>query len=273
MRFFISLIILLGYRSVHAQALSQELFDTIFASNLPTDTSESGKKKAMLHWPEIKKQLDCYMESPGRYSKGPWEFLHFIDLDRDGLEDVIYVGSCAPYNSTWIFWGEGSGSFSLKNLNDSLRLYFYDTLNSIEQDSSGTQLVLTHHSCCADYTYVISKFVVPKGQKQIVKLASLKFSNRIYSHWEKVGLNKEMKLKSAIISPDSVRSMPSHENYWMEDPASDDMMHYNFEFYIPRRTSGYVLKEHPEKPWVLCMIGETEIGIGWLPKSKITIQH
>ncbi|HET6541478.1 MAG TPA: hypothetical protein VFG46_13400 [Chryseolinea sp.] len=74
-----------------------------------------------------------------------WDYFHVVDLNQDGLKDLIYSGPCSPNNQTGIFLNNGR-AFK--------RIYDYPgKIVSIEKSESATVInILKEATPCEDYS-------------------------------------------------------------------------------------------------------------------------
>jgi hypothetical protein len=76
-------------------------------------------------------------------NKSKWDYYHVIDLNNDGLKDLLYSGPCLPYDQTGIFLNDG---LSLKQIHS-----YPGQIISIEQKINGTIIETLKEFCCCDY--------------------------------------------------------------------------------------------------------------------------
>jgi hypothetical protein len=71
------------------------------------------------------------------------DYYHVVDLNNDGLKDLIYSGPCAPYYQTAIFINTGRVFRKL-----------YDNpgkITSLEKDTSSTIINIFKEACCCEF--------------------------------------------------------------------------------------------------------------------------
>ena len=72
-----------------------------------------------------------------------WDNYHIVDLNNDGVDDLIYSGPCMPYSQTGIFLNDGQ---KLKQIHDSP-----GQIVALEQSTNGTIVNILKEACCCDY--------------------------------------------------------------------------------------------------------------------------
>lgn len=74
----------------------------------------------------------------------PWQYYHVMDVNRDGLNDLIYSGPCSPHGYTGIFLNVGR---AFKRVYD-----FPGVILSIDTGATTTINILREACCCEDYS-------------------------------------------------------------------------------------------------------------------------
>ena len=94
----------------------------------------------------------CDNANPNR-----WDYFHVVDINQDGLNDLIYSGPCSPNNQTGIFLNTGR-VFK--------RIYDYPgNIVSIEKSDSATVInILKEATPCDDYSEYTEVTVDLKSQ-------------------------------------------------------------------------------------------------------------
>ena len=77
----------------------------------------------------------------------PWDYYHVIDVNRDGLKDLIYSGPCASQKQTAIFLNIGR---VFRRIYD-----FPGMIVSIDTGTTTTINILREACCCEDYSQYI----------------------------------------------------------------------------------------------------------------------
>ncbi len=166
--------------------------------NFKLDSSEFSKL------PKIQYNYECV--------KNDHEFSwHVMDLNNDGLKDVISLAPCDPYYQTVVFINNGS------NLR---KVYEYPgRLLAVKENGSGSIIHILKSSCCCDYYSELVEVKIDSNNK----LSHCTFS---YHEDTEVELNQNLELTKINVSG-ILRTKPIVNNNSFNDPCSSQIIHGN----------------------------------------------
>jgi hypothetical protein len=187
-----------------------------------------------------KLEYDCDGEN-----ENPWDYYHVVDLNNDGLKDLIYSGPCHPYSQTDIFLNNGQ---TLKQVHD-----YPGELISIEKKADGTVVNVFKEFCCCDYysdyiqLTIYNDSHVEKNQITFEGNTEVKFDRLI-----------ELKVKGRL------RTTPELNDKDHKDECTDQEIKGNHLAYIKNPTKVIQLKQSGQWRLVLYSVDKTNSWIGWI---------
>ena len=108
-------------------------------------------------------------------NQNPWDYYHVVDLNGDGLNDLIYSGPCKPEGQTGIFLNTAKGFKKLFN--------YPGELVHIDQNKSTKVVHIFRTACCCNFysEYIavsidslsnVSKNIISFGAETNVKIGT-----------------------------------------------------------------------------------------------------
>lgn len=177
------------------------------------------------------------------------KYYSIIDLNHDGLKDLIYSGPCLVYDQTVIFIQKGSRF--LKIYDEAGRVVSVRTFDSMTHVYSQYEPV----GCYSDNH--LSEISIKNDSIPIVKRIN-------YVKFPKMTLNslKLIKVKGVL------RWSPKEDEVDRKDPCSDNVIHGNHLLRIENERS--VIQVAREKDWsfVLYKTDEANSILGWIKKEQ-----
>lgn len=174
------------------------------------------------------------------------DFYHVVDLNADGLKDLIYSGPCSPYNQTAIFVNTGR---SLKKIYD-----YAGKIVSIEKNSSSTIVNILKEACCCEF---YSQFI----QVTINDKSQFTKNTIVFGAKTKITLASKLREEKVV---GTLRTTPQVNDVIKRDECNNAVIRGNqlkrihdFENVIQLNKSG---------PWWLVLYQETSerSWIGWM---------
>ncbi|MBL4585804.1 MAG: hypothetical protein JKX84_01905 [Flavobacteriales bacterium] len=169
---------------------------------------------------------------------------HVKDLNKDGLKDLIYSGSCAPYFQTYIYINTG------KELE--LKTKIAGKIRGIS-NSEETILYIHKQPCCCDNTvWFVTVFIKADGS---IDRHTIEFSGNTEL---KDGEIEETLVKGVL------RSTPEIDDLERKDDCSDELIIGNHVINIDVPEKVYVLAKKGK--WNLVLYNNTanHSWIGWI---------
>ncbi len=179
-------------------------------------------------------------------TKDSWRYFSVIDLNNDGLNDLIYSGPCNPYDETGIFINDG------KNLQ---LVYDYPgAIISIEKYGSRTIINSLKEACCCDSDFDFTEIVINKG-------SSLVTTNRItYGQIPKTNFKNLEKIKIKGI----LRRTHKQDDADKKDQCSDRIIKGNHWLSVDKEADAIKLSQSGQWVQVLYKKNKDESIIGWI---------
>lgn len=174
---------------------------------------------------------------------------HVQDLNNDGLNDLIYSGTCQPYSQTAIFLNSQKG-YKL--------VYDYPgKLISIINSSTELKINILKPSCCCDYysdlieVLINNKSEIQKNTISFYFETKIKTSNKLYS-----------RTISGVL-----RGAPTIDDNVKKDVCSDNTIVGN-QIEIINNKTAIIL--NTKKNWSLVLIRKSDSYsiLGWINKFK-----
>jgi len=188
-----------------------------------------------------KVEMEC-----AQISEVPGNYYHVSDLNFDGLNDLVYFGSCNPYNEVEIYLNTGNSLNRIfKRPADKLR---------IEKKETRTIIDMVFPSCCCLTNSEITRVVI--------------FNNFQFS---KHTLNIDRETEVVINEPSFetsisgiLRKTPQINDEVVEDDCSDKKIIGNQIMEIPEKSSLIVL--YKQQDWYLVLLNSSQFSsqIGWV---------
>lgn len=178
----------------------------------------------------------------------PWNYYSVIDLNNDGLNDLVFSGPCNPYDQTGILLNDGK----------SLQLvYDYPGLViSIEKGGTGTTIHSLHQPLGCYSNNELIEITIVKGKSPTI--------NRIgYTFIPKLNLQnlKAVKVQGVL------RWSPKQDDVERKDQCSDRMLKGNHLLTIDKPAEAIQLDQSGQWRQVLYKTSNYESIIGWI-KNK-----
>lgn len=179
-------------------------------------------------------------------AKDAWKYFSIIDLNNDGLKDLIYSGPCNPYDQTGIFINNGK---ELQLVYD-----YPGSIISIEKNGSRTIMNSLKEACCCDSDFDFTEIVINKGSSPVT-------TNRItYGQIPKTNFKnlEQVKVKGIL------RRTPKQDDADKKDDCSDRIVKGNHWLLVDKATD--VIKLDQSGQWLLILYkkNKDESIIGWI---------
>ncbi|HTE23947.1 hypothetical protein [Flavitalea sp.] len=174
-----------------------------------------------------------------------WDSYHVVDLNNDGIDDLIYSGPCRPYPQTGIFLNDGQ---KLKQIHDSP-----GQIIALEQTTKGTIINILKEACCCDYfsEYTAITIYNDSGVDKNV----ITFDGNT-----KITLDKlhETEIKGTL------RSSPKINDIVKKDDCSEETIKGNHVRYISKLTKVVELTSSGKWRLVFYPENKKQSWIGWI---------
>jgi len=205
-------------------------FDTTDFSTLPKVKYMCDEHFKAFEFPENKKTKDYY---------------HVVDLNNDGLRDLIYSGPCLPYDQTGIFLNDGK---TLKLIHN-----YPGEVVSLEKSIDKTEINILKRSCCCDY---YSDYI------QVTIWNDSRVDKNQITFWgnTEVKVDKVIELKIKGI----LRTSPETNDKKKEDDCSDQIFEGNHLARIDKLTTVFQLSKFGQWRLVLYPVDRENSYIGWI---------
>lgn len=179
-------------------------------------------------------------------NKNKWDAYHVIDLNQDGLNDLIYCGPCKPYNQVGIFLNNGI------KLN---QVYHYpgDIIFIDNTPDRTTIHILNEACCCINYSSLVE--VTIDNSSAVTK------NTIIYSGTTEIILDEKLE---EITVTGTLRTSPEIDNSMRRDDCSDKLIRGNHLTRIVGRQKVIQLRQLGQ--WRLVLYAEDKENslIGWV---------
>lgn len=179
--------------------------------------------------------------------KTKWAYYHVIDLNQDGLKDVIYSGPCLPYNQTSMFLNDG---ISLKRIFD-----YAGKVVAIKQSSHKSVITIFKESCCCDCNSDLVEVTV--GGDSRVEENWITFNGNTEIAFDQI---ERVKITGVL------RTSPEVNDIEFEDNCTDRSFKGNHLTYIQKETN--VIQLSKRGPWRLILYPDPEnktySWLGWI---------
>jgi hypothetical protein len=182
-------------------------------------------------------------------SKNKWDYYHVIDLNNDGLKDLIYSGPCLPYPQTGIFLSDG---VSLTRVHD-----YAGKVISIENKPGRTIINIFKEFCCCDY-FSDYKEVIIRNDSHFDK-NQISFEGNTQIKFDKL---REIKVKGVL------RTSPELNDTEKKDDCSDQIIKGNHLAYIKKLTTVFQLNQSGQWRLILYPVDKFNSWIGWIKVDK-----
>lgn len=196
--------------------------------------------------PQVKYECDDHFEAfEFPENKKSIEFYHVVDLNNDGLKDLIYSGPCSPYYQTGIFLNDGK---TLKLVYD-----YPGEVVSLEKLKDKTLINILKESCCCDY-YSDYIQVTIWNDSRVDKNQITFWSNTEIN----VGMIGEIKIKGIL------RNSPEINDNKIKDECSNSVMEGNHLTHIDKSTTVIQLNQFGQWKLILYNVDKENSYIGWI---------
>jgi len=173
------------------------------------------------------------------------DYYHVVDLNNDGLKDLIYSGPCMPYDQTGIFLNDGK---TLKLIHD-----YPGEVVSLEKVVDKTVINILKKSCCCDY---YSDYI------QVTIWNDSRIDKNEITYWG----NTEIKVDK--VTPFKIkgilRTSPEINDKKKKDDCSDQIIEGNHLAHINKLTTVVQLSQSGQWRLVLYEVDKDNSYIGWI---------
>lgn len=174
-----------------------------------------------------------------------WDYFSVIDLDNDGLNDLVYSGPCSPYDKTGIFINDGKRMSKIYD--------FPGAIISLEKTGSGTIINSLKESIGCDPNFDFTEIVIKRGTSPA--------TNRIiYAMMPKSNFKnlEQIKIKGVL------RRTPKQEDADKKDQCSNRILKGNHWLSIEKESNVIKLDQSDNWQLVLYKKSKDESVIGWI---------
>jgi hypothetical protein len=175
----------------------------------------------------------------------PWKYYSVIDLNNDGLNDLIYSGPCSVYDQTGVFVNDGK---TLQLVYD-----YPGRIISIEQNGIRTTINSLYQPTGCDPDNELTEIVISKGISAT--------TNRIsFANIPKLNLDelKKVKIKGML------RWSPKQDDMEKKEGCFDRLVKGNHLLLIDKLTEVIQLKQSGRWLLILYKKNKDESIIGWI---------
>jgi len=178
-------------------------------------------------------------------TEDPWKYYSVIDLNDDGLKDLIYSGPCLPYDQTGIFLNDGK---TLKLIHD-----YPGKVVALEKLDEKTEINILKEACCCDY---YSDYI------QVTIWNDSRVDKNQITFWgnAEVKVDKLAKFKTKGI----LRTSPEINDKKKKDDCSDQIIEGNHLARINKLTTVVQLSQSGQWRLVLYEVDKDNSYIGWI---------
>jgi len=187
----------------------------------------------------------CDNENPNKS-----DYYHVVDLNNDGIKDLIYSGPCKPYGQTRIFFNTGK---TFKKAHS-----YPGEIVSIEKKSSLTVINILKNACCCDY---YSEFI----QITIDSVSNIRKNIIAFGADTKIKLNARPKIVKVV---GVLRTTPELNDVTKKDSCRNQTLKGNHVTRIQKFTDIVQLNEDGSWWLVLYQQNQERSWIGWMKMSK-----
>ena len=177
-------------------------------------------------------------------------YLHVLDLNHDGEDDILFSGPCNPYPQVGIFLNRGDHFDNVYSRGGEIV--------AIEKGADEVKIYALFRVCCAGDENWLEEITV--GRKSVLISHTVNFN-------ESTKLNLDCKLKLVKLKG-ILRTTPTKNDSIMKDPGTDREIFGNriLELKKPER----VIQLHTQGEWALVMVRKSSSTsvIGWLSLRK-----
>lgn len=175
-----------------------------------------------------------------------WDYFHVVDLNKDGLNDLIYCGPCMPYIQVGIFITNGRNLNQVDN--------YLGRIISIENKSDHTTIHILDEACCCNYYSSLIEISIDTNSnvtKNVIK----------YFGTTQITLDKKIK---EITVTGILRTSPEVNDSIKIDDCSDEVIHGNHLVQLSDQKK--VIQLHKVGQWKLVLFQEDKekSWIGWV---------
>lgn len=178
------------------------------------------------------------------------DLCHVLDLNQDGLLDLIFSGPCSPYYETAILINEGT-QFQLT-------FETFGRLLSLDIEDNKYMLKVIKPACCCDYYNELTEIRI--GADLEIKVKSIQYHTNT-----KIRLNKE--IYSIEHYSGVLRTEPVVNDSIYQDPCSPEIFTGNQLAQIDNKDL-VVIGSKLDWDLVLFREDEKNYTIGWIERKK-----
>ncbi len=178
------------------------------------------------------------------------DYYHVIDLNEDGIKDLIYSGPCKPYGQTRIFFNNGE---AFKKVHS-----YPGELVSIEKKSSMTVINILKKACCCDYYSEYIQLTIDPASNVIKNIIA-------FGADTKIKLNARPKVVKVV---GVIRTTPELNDIVKKDSCRNQTLKGNHVTRIHKFTDIIQLNEVGTWWLVLYKQNQERSWIGWMKMSK-----
>jgi hypothetical protein len=178
-------------------------------------------------------------------NRSTWDFYHVIDLNNDGLKDLIYSGPCHPYSQTDIFLNDG---MTLRQIHD-----YPGELVSIDKKTDRTVINIFKEFCCCDYYSDYIQVTIHNDSHIDKNQITFEGNTQI-----KVDKLTEVKVKGIL------RTSPELNDKEKKDDCTDKIIKGNHLTYIDKLTTVFQITQSGQWLLILYPVDKMNSWIGWI---------
>lgn len=185
----------------------------------------------------------CDDETPN-----PYPYYHVLDVNNDGLNDLVYSGPCLPYDQTGIFANTG---------NSLVCIFSYPgKVIALDHNEIQSEFHILKEPCCCDLFFDYTQVIV-RSNSEVVENRITFASGTVVTVDNPVRVN----IKGVL------RTTPQILDEEEKDSCSEEVVTGNHLLILRKPTE--VIQLHQQKKWRLVLYEESEeqSWIGWI-KSK-----
>jgi hypothetical protein len=179
-------------------------------------------------------------------NRNAWDYYHVVDLNGDGLKDLIYSGPCKPYDQAGIFLNDGN---ALKQVHN-----YPGSVISIDRNSSATTIQIFKKACCCDPFSSLIEVTIDDQSNVTKDLITFSRDTEIPGNLQL----KEISVKGIL------RSKPEVDDKMKKDDCTDRLLKGNHLVTIT--TPQEVTQVYQSGNWKLVVYQENihNTWIGWI---------
>lgn len=174
------------------------------------------------------------------------DFYHVIDLNNDGLNDLIYSGPCMPYEQTGIFLNDGHKFKKVYN--------YPGKIVSVDKGPSATIINILKEACCCDYYTDYTQVTIDSASTMTKNIITFEANT-------KIKLSSKL---SRVKVVGTLRTSPKIDNSLKKDNCKDEITKGNHLTRIVEFRNVVQLNKLGEWWLVLYQENKERSWIGWM---------